>query len=310
MINFQRTLKKSVSTSGVGVHSGAEATITLKPAPVGTGIVFKRTDLPHSPLISAHYQNVSNTQLATTLGIKSLKVCTVEHLLAAFQGAGVNNAVVEVRGNEVPILDGSSIGFYNLILEAGLQTQRKFQPVIVIQRRVQLSLGEKWAIVEPSTHLEVHSTIQWDHPVIGNQDFHYIDGVTDFNEIASARTFGFLKDFDALKKEGLARGGSLDNAIVLSERDVLNPDGLRYSDEFVRHKVLDALGDIKLAGLPIYGYFRFHRSGHDLHLKLLSEIFSNPLNYERYDDRDTPTKKVRTQLQPALTQPGFVATYT
>lgn len=306
MINVQRTLKKSVTLTGVGVHSGVETSITMLPAKAGSGIRFKRTDLALSPYIPALHSNVTNTQLATTLGVGNVKISTVEHLLAALKGARVDNAVIEVSGSELPILDGSSIGFYRAILEAGIQPQIKPKPILAIRRRIQTMMGEKWAVIEPSSRFEVHATIEWDHPAIGFQEFHYIEGKTDFNELASARTFGFLKDFESLKKAGLARGGSLCNAIVLNENQVLNPEGLRGADEFVRHKVLDALGDFALAGLPICGYFRLHRAGHDLHHQILSEIFSNPANFEMID---LPTSKPKPTIRPTIAQPGYAATY-
>lgn len=306
MINNQRTIKKPVLINGVGVHSGIYSSVMIKPAKTGTGIIFKRVDLPDSTPMLAHYRNVTNTQLATTLGMGQLRISTVEHLLAALKGAGVDNACVDVSGPELPILDGSAMGFYQAILDAEIQTQIKTRPIIAIRKRIQLNLGEKWAVVEPASHLELHVTIEWDHPAIGHQEFRYVEGKTKFAELAAARTFGFLKDLEALQKAGLAKGGSLNNAIVLNEARVINPDGLRFPDEFVRHKVLDALGDLKLAGYPILGYFRLHRTGHDLHYKLLSEIFSHSSNFELID---VPVRKLKPTLQPTIAQPGYAATY-
>lgn len=276
----QRTIKKAVSLTGIGLHSGKEARITLKPAPANKGILFQRSDLPESLPIEAHFKNVVNTQMATTLGKGKISVSTVEHLMAALQGFGIDNLIVEVAGPEVPILDGSSAPFCRAILDVGVDNQPVPRTYLAIRKRVEVKLAEKWAVAEPSTNLEIHGSIDWDHPAIGFQEFHYIDGKTDFSEIASARTFGFLKDVEALKKAGLALGGSLDNAVVLDHALVLNSEGLRYPDEFVRHKVLDALGDFKLAGISIQGHFKLHRAGHDLHRSILAEIFKDPSNYE------------------------------
>lgn len=276
----QRTIQKTISLSGIGLHSGKEARITLKPAAVNKGILFSRSDRPENLPIEANFRNVTNTQMATTLGKGDGSISTVEHLMAALHGFGIDNLLIEVSGAEVPIMDGSSATFCRAILEAGIETQTVSRTTLRIKKRVEVKLAEKWAVVEPSGVFEVHASIDWDHPAIGFQEFHYVDGKTDFMEIASARTFGFMKDVEALKKMGLALGGSLENAVVLDHALILNPDGLRYPDEFVRHKVLDALGDFKLAGIAIQGCFKLHRAGHDLHRSILAEIFKDPSNYE------------------------------
>jgi UDP-3-O-[3-hydroxymyristoyl] N-acetylglucosamine deacetylase len=299
MRNFQKTLKKSVTIEGIGLHSGKTVRMIIHPALANHGIVFVRTDLEGSPKISAHYHNVVNTQLATTLGKGKATIGTVEHVMAAFQGLGVDNALVEVNGSEVPILDGSSIRFCEAILDVGLTKQAQTRPVLVLKRRVDLRVDEKWAVAEPADRLSVHSSIDWDHPAIGYQEFNYVEGRTSFAELAAARTFGFLRDVEALRRMGLARGGSLENAVVLNEGVVLNPEGLRFPDEFVRHKVLDALGDLKLAGISIQAKIRLHRSGHDLHSLLLNAIFSNPDHFEIIDgsQKDIPTE---LPLSPSL----------
>jgi UDP-3-O-[3-hydroxymyristoyl] N-acetylglucosamine deacetylase len=276
----QRTIKKAVTLTGIGLHSGKEARITLRPAPANKGIFFSRQDLPSALPVEAHFKNVINTQMATTLGKGQVTVATVEHLMAALHGFGIDNLYIEVSGPEVPILDGSSAPFCRAILDVGVENQPVPRTYLAIKKRVEVKLAEKWAVAEPSMRFEVHGSIDWDHPSIGFQEFHYIEGKTDFSEIASARTFGFLKDVEALKKQGLALGGSLDNAVVLDQSLVMNPDGLRYADEFVRHKVLDALGDFKLAGISIHGHFKLHRAGHDLHRLILAEVFKDPSNYE------------------------------
>jgi UDP-3-O-[3-hydroxymyristoyl] N-acetylglucosamine deacetylase len=301
-MTFQRTLKGKIALSGIALHSGKTVKLVLKPAAPGHGITFVRTDLKKSQPIAAHYKNVVNTQMATVIANSAnseAKVSTVEHLLAAFQVLGVDNAIVEVDGPEIPILDGSSLEFCKAIEEMGLQTQIQPRAFLQLRRRVELKIAEKWAVAEPSSRLEIHETVEWDHPVIGFQEFHYVEGKTSYKELASARTFGFLRDVENLKRMGLAQGGSLDNAVVLNDTAVLNPDGLRFPDEFVRHKVLDALGDFKLAGINMHAYVRLHRAGHDLHAQLLSAIFKDPDNYEIVNG-GVQEEKVLPQIRAAF----------
>jgi UDP-3-O-[3-hydroxymyristoyl] N-acetylglucosamine deacetylase len=298
-MNFQRTLKGTVALSGIALHSGKTVHLNLVPAAPNHGITFVRTDLRNAPSISAHYKHVVNTQLATVLGQGETRVSTVEHLLAAFQMVGLDNVIVEVDGPEIPILDGSSIIFCQAIEQMGLQTQLQTRPYLQLRRRVELKIAEKWAVAEPSSRLEIHETVEWDHPVIGFQEFHYVEGKTSYKELASARTFGFLRDVENLKRMGLARGGSLDNAVVLDDSAVMNPTGLRYPDEFVRHKVLDALGDFKLAGIDIHAYVRLHRAGHDLHSQLLAAIFKDPDNFEIIDSHNREERAL-PQIRAAL----------
>lgn len=276
----QRTLKTEFSIAGVGVHSGQMIQLKVKPAKANQGIVFVRTDLEGTPHIPALHRNVVCTRLATTLGLGKATVSTVEHILAAFYGLGIDNATIEVNGAEVPIMDGSSRVFCEAIRAAGTELQCQTRRVLALRKKVEVKLGEKWAVAEPSSGFQIFGSIDWDHPSIGYQEFFYQEGKTPFEELAGARTFGFLKDIEALQKAGLARGGSLDNAIVLNEALILNPEGLRYPNEFVRHKILDALGDFMLAGVHLQGLVRLHRAGHDLHCQLLTEILKNPANYE------------------------------
>ncbi len=307
-MNFQRTLERAVRTQGIGLHSGQEVELKILPARPNQGISFLRTDLPESPAIPAHYRNVVSTQLATTLGVGKVTVSTVEHVLAALQGMGIDNATIEVNGPEIPILDGSSVVLCELIENAGIVTQFTPRPYLALRRRVELKLAEKWAVAEPSGRFEVHGTVDWDHPAIGYQEFHYVEGKTDFSELSAARTFCLLKDVEAMKQKGLAKGGSLENAIVVDDARVINPGGLRYPNEFVRHKVLDALGDFKLAGIAIQGYIRLHRAGHDLHSQLLSAIFRNPDNFEIIDGTERE-RLALAQVTAALARPGFVANF-
>ena len=305
-MNLQRTLRSEVLISGVGVHTGLQIQLKIRPALVNAGIVFMRTDLEGCPSIPATYKNIVCTRLATTLGVGQATVSTVEHILAAFYGMGIDNAIVEVSGPEVPILDGSAAPFCKAIREAGIEIQYQQRRVLSLRRKVEIKIGEKWAVAEPSSGLEIFGSIDWDHPSIGYQEFHYKEGKTSFDDLASARTFGFLKEIEALKKMGLARGGSLDNAIVLDDALILNPGGLRSPDEFVKHKVLDALGDFKLAGFSIQAYIRLHRAGHDLHSQLLAEILKNPNNYEIISGREEAEKEITSSLH-ALLAHGLVA---
>ncbi len=282
-MNLQRTIKKALSIQGIGLHSGKEVALTLKPASPNAGIRFVRTDLEGSPEIPAFYKNVVNTQMATTLGVGRVTISTVEHLMAALQGLGIDNLIVEVNAPEIPILDGSSAGFVERLMAVGVQTQARPRSILKLRRRVEVKIAEKWAVAEPSSRLEVHASVEFSHPAVGFQEFHYVEGRTDFSQIASARTFGFLREVEALKRMGLALGGSLDNAVVLDDEKVLNPKGLRYPNEFVRHKVLDALGDFKLAGIAIQAHIKLHRAGHDLHRQLLDSIFKNPDHFEIID---------------------------
>ena len=310
-MGLQKTIQKAVTVNGVGLHSGVHASITLKPAAPNTGIVFVRSDIKNSPTIEALFRNVVKTQLATTIGKKGVTVSTVEHVMAAIQGFRIDNLVCEVSGPEVPIMDGSAITFVNAIESVGIESQVASQKVLVIKKKVEVKLAEKWAVALPSDTFSVQGSIDWDHPSIGFQEFTYVEGETDFKTLANARTFGFLRDVEALKKMGLARGGSLENAVVLDDALVLNPDGLRYPDEFARHKVLDALGDFKLAGISILGAIRVHRAGHDLHKLLLQEIFKYEENYEIVDSstlQETSKSRKKTSLKPALAR-GYAASY-
>jgi UDP-3-O-[3-hydroxymyristoyl] N-acetylglucosamine deacetylase len=279
----QRTLKAPVLLEGVALHSGKQVKMRLLPAAPGRGIVFVRTDLKGRPEIPAHFKNVVDTQLATTLGVGNARVATIEHLMAALQGMGVDNLTIELDGCEVPIFDGSSAPICRAIQDAGIQSQAQARSFLVLRRRIELRIGEKWAAAEPCSKLEILGSIEWDHPAIGPQEYHYIEGETPFSEISSARTFGFARDIEGLRRMGLARGGSLENAVVFDDATVITPGGFRFPDECVRHKVLDALGDFKLAGIGIQAFIRLHRAGHDLHRHLLAEIFRHPDHYEIVD---------------------------
>ena len=303
---FQQTLLAPVEIEGIGLHTGEVVRVRLVPAPVDSGIVFVRADLDGCPVVPAHYTHVVHTQMATTLGIGAARVSTVEHLLAALEGLHVDNLRIEVSGPELPILDGSSYGFLSAIESVGLERQTRRRKIVRLKRKVELRVGEKWAVAEPCSHLEVRGTVEWDHPAIGFQEYTYIEGKTPFTELASARTFGFLRDVEALKRMGLIKGGSLENAVVLDSACVLNPEGLRFADEFARHKVLDALGDFKLAGVAIQMSVRLHRAGHDLHQQLLAEIFKNAENFEPVEAPEDTREERRRSTVVAASAAAFV----
>jgi UDP-3-O-[3-hydroxymyristoyl] N-acetylglucosamine deacetylase len=277
----QRTLKESASCDGVGLHSGNQVRLTLRPAPAGHGIVFVRTDLSPSVSIPALSAHVVDTSLATTLGKDGVRVGTVEHLLAALAGLGIDNVRIELTGPEVPIMDGSAAPFAELILAAGIRELDEPKSFLVLKRSVTVSDGDKEATLTPASRFKIHCVIDFAHPLISDQNIELeFSDRTFAKEISPARTFGFLRDVEMLKKMGLARGGSLENAIVVDEFNILNPDGLRFVDEFVRHKVLDTIGDLSLLGRPVLGHLTVKKSGHALNHKLVQRILSDSANYE------------------------------
>jgi len=273
----QRTVAERISLTGVGLHSGQPVTLSLVPAAPGSGVVFVRTDLPGKPEIPARPEFVVDTSLATSVGRGNARVGTVEHLMAALVGMGIDNVRVEVDGPEIPIMDGSSAPFCFLIRSVGTVSQSKPKRFLIIKRPVEVRDGDKHARLVPAPRFSVSCTIDFRHPLITDQAFRmdFSDRTFD-REIARARTFGFLRDVEKLKSMGLARGGSLDNAIVVDDFSILNPDGLRFPDEFVRHKILDAVGDLALLGMPVVGHLFAHKSGHALNQKLVAAVLSDP----------------------------------
>jgi UDP-3-O-[3-hydroxymyristoyl] N-acetylglucosamine deacetylase len=277
----QRTLQRTASIDGVGLHSGQPVTLRLIPAPVDHGLVFVRTDLPDKPVIPVRSEYVVDTSLATTLGIGKARVATVEHLLAALSGLGIDNLRIEIDGPEVPIVDGSAEPFARLIGEVGIRAQDEFKQFIVIKRSVTVFDGDKHATFSPARRFRIDCTIDFKHPLISDQQFTLEFSDHSFvREVARARTFGFLRDVDRLRQMGLARGGSLENAVVVDDFSILNPEGLRFPDEFVRHKLLDALGDVSLLGRPVIGALTAYKTGHALNQRLVAKVLSDPSNYE------------------------------
>ncbi|MBW2109425.1 MAG: UDP-3-O-acyl-N-acetylglucosamine deacetylase [Deltaproteobacteria bacterium] len=278
---FQQTLRQPVQCAGVGLHSGKQVTLTIKPAPVNHGIRFVRTDLAHRPVISAHFRNVIDTSLATTLGQDGVIVSTVEHLMAALAGLHIDNALLEMDAYEAPIMDGSAGPFSVLLKEAGIVEQPAKRYCFVVKQAIELAEGDKKVGLYPSQIPRVTCSIDFDHPLLRKQSYSIsLDDGHFEEEISHARTFGFLSEVEYLKRNGFARGGSLENAIVIDKDKILNPEGLRYDNEFIRHKILDCIGDLSLLGLPIVGHIVAHKSGHALNHCLLKSFMDHKACWE------------------------------
>lgn len=283
----QRTVKQLVTTVGVGLHSGTKVSLTLRPAAPDTGIVFRRIDLDPPVDLPATATTVGDTRMASTLDVNGVKVSTVEHLMSACAGLGIDNLYVDVTSEEIPIMDGSASSFVFLLQQAGLQEQNAAKKFIRIKRTIEVRVGEgeqeKWARLEPYNGYKLKFFIEFNHPAVdGTGQTAEVDfGIDSYvKEIARARTFGFMQDVETLRGMGLARGGSLENAIVMDEYRILNTDGLRYENEFVRHKILDAIGDLYLIGHPLLASYVAHKSGHALNNQLLRALLAQPDAYE------------------------------
>jgi UDP-3-O-[3-hydroxymyristoyl] N-acetylglucosamine deacetylase len=289
----QRTLKNTIRATGVGLHSGEKVYLTLKPAPVDHGIVFRRVDLEPAVDIQAKATNVGETTMSTTLVQDGVRVDTVEHLLSAMAGLGIDNAVVELSAQEVPIMDGSAGPFVFLIQSAGIAEQSKAKRFIRIKKKVEVREGDKVASFVPYNGFKVTFEIEFDHPAFkqsaqkASLDF---SSTSFVKEVSRARTFGFMKDIEFLRSKNLALGGSVNNAIVVDEYRVVNEDGLRYEDEFVKHKILDAVGDLYLLGHSLMGEFVGFKSGHGLNNKLLRELElqTDAWEFVEYEEEDAP----------------------
>ena len=299
----QRTLKTIVSASGVGLHTGQKARISLRPAPVDTGIVFRRVDLASPVDIPARADLVSDTRLASCLAREGARVHTVEHLMSALAGLGVDNAYVDLDAAEVPIMDGSASPFVLLIQQAGIVQQAAPKRFLRVVRRVEVREGDKWARLDPYEGYKLSFSIEFKHPVIerSTQSVEVDFAETSYlKEIARARTFGFMHEVENLRENGLALGGGLDNAVVLDEYRVLNVEGLRFADEFIRHKLLDAIGDLYLLGRPLLGAFAAHKSGHALNNRLLRALLAEkgalePVSFERAEEAPARVARLVTQ---------------
>ncbi|ASM34473.1 UDP-3-O-[3-hydroxymyristoyl] N-acetylglucosamine deacetylase [Campylobacter sputorum subsp. bubulus] len=275
----QITIEKRIEGVGIGLHKGEPIKLVLEPLESDMGVVFYRSDLGVS--FKAEPKNVINTQMATVLGSKDGYVSTIEHLMSAISAYGIDNIRVVLDANEVPVMDGSAMAFCMLLDEAGIRKLDKKKKILSIKKPVEVRMGNKFVKIEPSKDFKFDYTIKFDNPVIGTQNFVFDFSKKNFIEqIAKARTFGFLKDVQMLRSKNLALGGSLDNAVVIDENRILNPEGLRFENEFVRHKILDAIGDLALLGLPMIGKYTAYAGSHELNHKLTLDILSSKENYE------------------------------
>ena len=301
----QRTLKNVISATGVGLHTGQKVTMTLRPAAANTGIVFRRVDLPQAPEMKADPFQVTDTRLCSALEANGAKVMTVEHLMSALAGLGIDNIYVDLTASEVPIMDGSASPFVFLVQSAGVEEQNALKRFIRVKSKISIADGDKWVKLEPYNGFRVTLSIDFDHPVFEHSGKAVTVDFADtsfIKEISRARTFGFMHEVEHLRNNGLALGGSLDNAIVMDEFRVLNSDGLRYDDEFVKHKALDAIGDLYMLGHPLIGAFTGHKSGHALNNLLLRGLLEDQtaweyISFKRQDD--APAGFIRLQAQTA-----------
>ncbi len=303
----QRTIKQSVQTIGVGLHSGTKVELKISPAAVDTGIVFRRVDLQPIVEFPVSAEIVGETRMASTLVKNGAKVSTVEHLMSACAGLGLDNLIIDVSAEEIPIMDGSASSFVYLLQQAGVKEQNAARRFIRVKKTVEVRQGqgaaEKWARLEPHNGFKLDFFIEFNHPAVDGTaqnaqvDFAEVSYVAD---VARARTFGFMQDVETLRELGLARGGSMGNAVVMDEYRILNKGGLRYDDEFVRHKILDAIGDLYLVGHPLLAHFVAHKSGHALNNLLLRQLLAQPDAYElvSFDDvRQAPYSYVQQMAQ-------------
>ncbi len=294
----QRTLKNEIRATGVGLHTGQKIYLTLRPAPIDHGIVFRRVDLDPVVEIYAKAENVGDTMLSTTLTNGDVRVSTVEHLLSAMAGLGIDNAIIDVSADEVPIMDGSAGPFVFLIQSAGIQEQEAPKTFIRIKKKFTVKDGDKEATFLPFDGFKVSFSIDFDHPVFKDRK---LDAMVDFSstsfvkEVSRARTFGFMHEVEYLRSKGLAKGGSVDNAIIVDKYRILNEDGLRYEDEFVKHKILDAIGDLYLLGNSLIGEYRAYKSGHGLNNKSLRELIKNTDAWEfvTFEEEQSPISYIK-----------------
>lgn len=294
----QRTLKSTIRATGVGLHTGKKVYLTLSPAPVDAGIVFRRTDVTPAAIIPVNAKGVRNTQLATRLyNEDDVHVSTIEHLMAALAGLGIDNCLIDVSAEEIPIMDGSAAPFVFLVQSAGIEEQSAPKKFIRIKKPVEVRVDDKWARFDPFNGFKVDFTIDFNHPVFqkDSQRLNVDFSTTSFvKEISRARTFGFMRDIEELRKRDLALGGSMENAIVIDDYRVLNAEGLRYKNEFVRHKILDGIGDIYLMGHSMIGAFSGYKSGHELNNLLVREMFKQQHSWETvvFEGKDARTSPI------------------
>lgn len=294
----QRTVSEEISCTGIGLHSGKKVKLTIKPSSPNSGITFERVDISPDSAVKASFDNVVKTNMATTIGFNGYSVSTIEHIMAAFFGMGIDNALVQVDGEEVPIMDGSSAPFVFLLKNAGVTIQNSYKRFLLVKKSVKVTDGNRSVHLYPSNELKITYKIDFDHPLIKDQVYEISFSQSSFiQEISRARTFGFLRDVQTLKNNGLAKGGSLDNAIVMDEFRVLNEDGLRYNNEFVRHKILDFIGDLAIIGHVVIGHFVVERSGHSLNQTLLKKFMAQKKCWEvvRFKNKEE-CRKIKVKI--------------
>lgn len=304
----QKTVGSTIRCHGVGLHTGRKINMTIRPGDPDSGVVFHRKDASKNPVVEARLENVCDTTLATTIGSNGTRISTVEHLLSAFRGAGLDNAVVEIDCCEIPIMDGSSRPFIALLKNAGLRDQDRPRKWMVIEKPVSVTDGEGEASFLPASEFKITYTIEFNHPLVKTQTYAMVFSAESYeNAICPARTFGFLKDVEYLQAKGLALGGSLKTAVVLDDEKVINKEGLRFPDEFVRHKILDAVGDLFLLGMPILGHFVAKKSGHKLNNMLLEKLLVSRDSWKVLEDgvvshgiEESPVTFPRSFLQTGL----------
>lgn len=281
---LQKTIRKKTVVNGIGIHSGDSCTLTFRPAPPDTGVYFIRTDLPGNPSLKVTARNVQATSHQTTIGGTAFSVATIEHCLSALSALRIDNLFIELDGPEIPIGDGSARDFLQALLAVGIVEQDQPRKYCYITEPIYFSEGEKHAYVVPYHGLRLTVTIDFPHPKIGKQTIDIDINEQSFGrDVANARTFGFMKDVEALKSRGLAKGGSLDNCIVLDHAEIINPEGLRWADEFVRHKALDALGDLVTLEMPLMGHVVLYKAGHDIMNKLVKKVWDSPTSYRHVE---------------------------
>jgi UDP-3-O-[3-hydroxymyristoyl] N-acetylglucosamine deacetylase len=299
MLRLQRTIKAAISCEGIGLHTGKKVMMALKPALIDAGVIFKRMDLGGAE-IKAVAANTAATSYATTLCENGASAKTVEHLLAALAGLGIDNVSIELDAEEVPVMDGSAAPFVRLIANAGTLTQERPRPMLKITKPVLVREGNKQIAIWPSDRPSISYFIDFNHPLLKEQSLHFPVSEEGFlREIADARTFGFMSDVQTLWAHGLAMGGSMDNAVILGEETVLNKEGLRHQDEFVRHKILDLIGDLSLAGMPILGHVVAHKSGHGLNTRMASKLLGSPQSWVMLCSEQTVEKPREASYQQA-----------
>ena len=304
---YQRTIKHEINFSGIGLHIGKRVNLTLKPAPPNTGIIFRRIDLPHSQPTRAILANITDGTLATTIGNNGTGVNTIEHLLAALTGLGIDNIIVELDAPEIPILDGSAVQFVNFLRAARVKYQNVLKRFVVIKEPIVVSCDDKYIEAFPSDRFIIEYTIEFDHPIIGNQSLRWEFSYKSFiKEICSARTFCLREDVEKLRANGFAQGGSLENAVVVDKNGILNKEGLRFPDEFVRHKILDLIGDLSLLGHPIVGYIKAYKSGHKLNHQFLRTLLNQ---FEKWELSEIVHSNKQWKFQKAFQSPFLSLPY-